>query len=393
MGGTGVAFISSAAAVPINPALLDKVNKYSITLDVFGIGAQPTAPYTITHLHENGDRYQSYDSIRSKPALAPLPFLGAAYRLHPRLVLALAVYPIIGQGTAAKYRPAPDEFPNLMATNKARMGLVETGEALSIRLLDNLSIALMWRISYMIQDVSTPIPGGPPAGVATDKDHTVVKNADIHITGINFYGFQFGLHYTPIKSLQLGFTYRNRVNVWGKDGTTTVHLGDPPTKLPTEGGFNNPHSIRAGFAWTTLHEKLLLALDFKYLFYASAFKQIKTIIDGTPQIRDAYWINSAVLQLGAEYKVHEKVPLRVGYTVLNSATQADYAIAFGAPPGISHLITGGLGLKALDSLDLDLAGSYVVLDGRVTTKTEHNDGPGIYSSHGGMISVSATYHK
>ena len=123
---------------------------------MFGIAAQPTAPYTIYRLDPDGsgNHYTNYESIRSERSFAALPFLGVAYRLHPRFVLALGTYPIIGQGTSAKYYPAPDEFPTTIATNKAAMGLLEIGEALSIKLLDNLSIALMWRITYMTQTVN-----------------------------------------------------------------------------------------------------------------------------------------------------------------------------------------------------------------------------------------------
>jgi long-chain fatty acid transport protein len=399
MGGTGVAYINSAAAVPINPALLDGVKKLTITLDVVGIGAQPQAPYTIWHLDDNGQPYQSYDTIRSTRALAPLPFLGVAYRLHPRLVLALAAYPVIGQGTAAKYKPAPDQYPNLVATNKASMGLIETGEALSIRLLDNLSIALMWRITYMTQQVSSPLPSNNSPGVISNADKTQVTNADIDVTGLNFYGFQFGVAYKPVPSLSLGFTYRNKVDVQGTGFTTVTVLGKP-NKFETKSGFTNPHSFRGGLAWSVLNDKLLLAMDVKYLLYAEAFKQLKTTVQDKPKpakptvnTSNQYWKNSAVLQLGAEYKTTDWLALRAGYTVLNSATRADYAIAFGAPPGISHLITGGLGFKVLDSLDVDVAGSYVVLEGRVKTKTPDNAGPGLYAAHGGMISLSATYHS
>lgn len=169
MGGTGVAFVNSPGAVPINPALLDQIGKLSISIDVFMIGAQPQAPYTVYHQNDDGSYYTNYETVRSKAALAALPFFGAAYRLHERVVLGFGTYPVIGQGTSAKYRPAPDQFPNMVATNKASMGLIEVGEALSVRLLDNLSIALMWRITYMTQKVSTPTPtGNPPAGVLLD---------------------------------------------------------------------------------------------------------------------------------------------------------------------------------------------------------------------------------
>src|SRR5688572_22343692 len=64
MGGTGAAFLDSAGAIPTNPALLDQIGKFTLTLDVMGVVAQPEAPYTVYHLDAQGQRYQSYDTQR-----------------------------------------------------------------------------------------------------------------------------------------------------------------------------------------------------------------------------------------------------------------------------------------------------------------------------------------
>jgi long-subunit fatty acid transport protein len=293
MGGTGVAFLDSAGAIPTNPALLDQIGKLTITVDAFAIFAQPEAPYTIWHLDGAGQRYQNYETVRSDRTGAVLPFLGGAYRLFDRVVIGLGVYPVIGQGTAAQYRPAPDELPQLIATNEAAMGLVEAAEAVSIRLLDNLSLGLMWRVTYMTQSVSTPVPtGGQPAGVLLNASRTAAANADIDVTGINFAGLQVGLLYKLLPNLRLGFTYRNKVVVEGT-GTTTTALGPTPIVLDTKSGFTNPHMFRAGVAWSILEDKLLLAADFKYLMYAEAFKELKTvtIMNGKENVKyqPAYW--------------------------------------------------------------------------------------------------------
>lgn len=398
MGGTGVAFIDSANAVPINPALLDQVNKYSVSLDVFAIAAQPTAPYTIWHQKPDGSYYQNYESVRSKAAFAPLPTLGVAYRLHKRVVLGVATYPDIAQGTAAKYRPAPDEYPGLVATNKASMALIEAGDALSIRILDNLSLGLMWRITAMTQSVSTPLPtGSPPAGVIVNSEHTEVKNGNINVTGLNFKGFQIGVLWKPIPNLRIGFTYRNRVDVWGS-GTTKTSVAGMNLSLKTHSGFTNPDSFRGGFAYSALDNKLLLAFDFKYLLYANAFKQLRTVVtqpngmDKT-NLQTAYWKNSACGEFGAEYKVTDGIAVRAGYTVLNSATNPTYALAFFAPAGISHLVTTGLGVKATESLNIDSALGFVILKHHEDTATPFNAGSGTYMSRGIEMSLMATYHK
>ena len=400
MGSTGVAYIDSPGAIPINPALLDQVGKISISADVFGIVAQPTAPYTIWHKNAAGQYYTNYESVRSKASFAPLPFLGMAYRLPwfgGRAVLGLGAYPIIGQGASATYRPAPDEYPGLVAKNKVSMGLVEVGDALSIRLHEKVSLGLMWRITYMTQTVNTPVDTyNPPAGILLNADRTAAANANITASGLNFKGFQIGLLYKPIPSLRLGLTYRNKIVVDGS-GKTVTHLGSKEINLDTRRGFANPHTIRAGLAWSTLQDKLLLAVDFKYLFYAEAWTTLKTVTtqpngDKQTDIKPVYWNNSWNLQLGAEYKVGSVVALRAGYCFLRSATNPDYALSYLAPPGISHLVTAGLGFKVADSFDINAAAGYVVLDRHINKATfdsdEHplNAGVGIYASHGAEFS-------
>lgn len=399
MGGTGVAFLDSAGAIPTNPALLDQIGKLTISADVMYITAQPEAPYTVYHIDPAGQRYANYESIRADSTGAPLPFLGGAYRLpflSDRLVLGLAVYPVLGQGTAAKYHPAPDEFPNLVATNEASIGLIEAAEAVSIRILDNLSLGLMWRVSFLTQNVSTPLSTkAPPAGVVLNAARTEVSNVDLALSGVNFTGFQVGLLYKVVPSVRLGFSYRSKVAVEGS-GTTTTNIGGTQMKIDTRSGFTNPHSLRAGVAWSLLEDKLLLAADFKYLMYAEAYKEIATVtvMNGMEktQLQPAYWKDAYNIQLGAEYKLSGTFRVRLGYIRASSATNAEYAQAFMAPPGASHLFGGGVGIRVLDSLNIDLAAAYVMLEDRIERATEYNAGVGNYSSHGGEFSLSGTYH-
>lgn len=401
MGGTGVAFLDSAAAIPTNPALLDQIGKLTVTLDGFFIVAQPEAPYTVSHLDTAGNRYQNYETVRSEPTSAVLPFIGGAYRILDRVVLGVAAYPTIGQGTSAKYRPAPDEFPDVEISNKASMGLVEIGTAASVRLVDNLSLGLMWRINYMIQNVTTPVPGNPPIGTALNVMTHKPAYAAIDVTGFNFAGLEAGVFYKPVKNLGFGFSFRNKVVVEG-DGTTTTDLVGKVV-LPTQSSFSNPHTFRAGVALTVLEDKLLLAADFKYLMYAEAWKTTELTTtqpasmahpNGTPstKVTPTYWKDAYNIQLGTELKAGDIVRLRAGYIMATSATNPRYAQQFMAPPGVSHLVSAGIGFKVIDSLNVDLSAAYVVLQSRVNTATKDNGGVGIYGSHAGEFSLSGTYH-
>src|SRR4051794_39177379 len=106
LGGTGVAYLDTAGAIPTNPALLDQIGKLTLGLDIFYIRSQPEVPYTIYHKDPvTGDIYRNYETIRSKATGAPLPFLGGAFRLDDRVVIGAGVYPVIAQGAVAEYKP------------------------------------------------------------------------------------------------------------------------------------------------------------------------------------------------------------------------------------------------------------------------------------------------
>jgi long-subunit fatty acid transport protein len=388
--------LDTAGAIPTNPALLDQIGKLTIGLDVFYIRSQPEAPYTIYYTDQAGQPYRNYETIRSKPTGAPLPFVGGAFRLLDRVVVGAAVYPVIGQGAQAEYKPSPQMYPNSIAKVDVAMGLIEAGVPVSIRLLDNLSLGLMWRMTYMTQSVSTPLPANKAPGAVIDTSTGQVVNADVKVTGMNFTGLQVGLFYKPLPSLRLGFSYRAKVTVNGS-GTTTTRLGTSEIVLDTRQGYSNPHSLRAGLAWTGLDDKLMVAADLKYLMYAEAFKELGTTTESASKpasttYTKAYWKDSVSVHVGAEYKFGQSWCARLGYSLVTSATNPDYALSYFAPPGNAHQFLGGVGIKVLDSLNMDIAAGYVVLTSKVDTATPDNAGAGIYGSHSFEVSETITFH-
>jgi long-chain fatty acid transport protein len=392
MGATGVAFLDSAGAIPINPALLDQIGKFTLSLHGLLFVAQSEAPYTIVHPSAMGGTYENFETIRSPPVYAPLFFVGGAYRLLDRVVVGAAVYPVIGQGTRISYRPAPELMPQLKLMNDASLGMLEIGVPVSVRLTDKLSLAAMWRVTYMTQTVSTPLPGIDPGGTTLTPAHVPIY-VDQDVQGVNFSGLQLGLLYRPSRSLRVGFSYRSKITV---DGTGNTKLTGMPTPIPTDAPFASPHSFRAGIAMSALDDKLLFATDVKYLMYSDAYRYI-VLTTGTgassmTRKTPAFWKDAFSAQFGGEYTVSDDFRVRAGYILGTTATPEAYAKAQMAPPGISHSFTTGLGIELLDALDVDLAGTYIILTTKVDAATPENAGVGIYAAHVAQFSVSANYH-
>src|SRR6185312_6387881 len=141
-------------------------------------------------------------------------------------------------GTQAEYRPSPDILPKLNIRTESAAGLLEVGVPVSVRILDNLSIAAMWRVSYMSQSATQPVS---PDGMVRDASGNPIY-AKLDVNGWNFGGLQLGVFYKPVPSLRFGFTYRSKVAVNGTGTTTTTNPADGMTlKLDTRAPFTNPH--------------------------------------------------------------------------------------------------------------------------------------------------------
>jgi long-subunit fatty acid transport protein len=178
-------------------------------------------------------------------------------------------------------------------------------------------------------------------------------------------------------------------------GTTTTKIGPSAVVLDTKQSYSNPHAFRVGFAWTGLDERLMLAADLKYLMYAEAFKELGTTTmmankPASTAYTKAYWKDSISVHLGAEYKLADSWWGRLGYSLVTSASNPDYVLSYFAPPGNAHQFLGGIGVKVLDSLTMDIAAGYVVLTSKVDKATEYNAGAGIYGSHSFEISETFT---
>ena len=387
MGGTGVAFLDSAGAIPTNPAALDLIDSFVLTVDTFLIGAQPQAPYKVSHLTDDGVRYENYETIRSATTWAPLPFLGAAFRFAGRLVIGAAAYPILGQGTTASYKPAPEEFPNVGYDLDMSMGLVEIAVPISIRIFDNLSLGLSWRANYMTQSVKLPYETDMPPLYSQVNEAGEVLYTDLSLSGWNFAGLQVGVLYNPLPNLSVGLSYRSKMVVKG-EGTLKLAALTQDVRQDVA----NPHGFRAGFALTVLDDALLLAADFKYLLYAESWKTTKlTVLPDRVEETPIKWSDAYTAQLGFEYKLGDILRLRLGYALATTSTNPDYALSNMPPPGASHLFTAGVGIQALDDLSIDLAAGYVFIESEIEKDTEYNGGIGIYASHAGEFSLSVTY--
>ena len=152
-------------------------------------------------------------------------------------------------------------------------------------------------------------------------------------------GVQGGVFYTPagsdwnfgasIKSPQWFGTYTfNSVNALGQPRSPKFNL-------------NFPMIVSAGVSYTGI-EKLLVALDVRYLNFRETTGFRHTGFDPTGIARGLGWQDIFALGLGAQYQATDALALRVGYTfAMNPVGDAVTSFNIASPTIIQHSIAVG----------------------------------------------------
>jgi long-subunit fatty acid transport protein len=367
MAGTGATFLHNGASVFLNPAGLDGIENFAVT----GV-ISPFLPKTTAPLEGPND------SSDSEFVLVPLFLAGGGYRIAAPVVLGLAVYPQNGFGA---------NFADVQALGNESMELsvaiFEAAPALSFRIAEGLSVGASYRITYAQQKTSLIAPVfDPMVGMP------VPTRLESDLSGTNFFGFQLGASYAATEDLHLAATFRSKVTT-EVTGSTTMFGQD----FDTTSEVSTPHRLLLGVDHEFMDDRLLLALNFKYLFYAGSNDEVDTTVE-TPMgdqttTQELGWENVPAFGLGAEYMATEMVPVRLGYSFSVSATPEESANPFAPGPSPIHGLHAGTGVR-LDSLDLDLGGQYVLQRG----EAEPTGGlPGEYNFDAFVVSLSVTYHQ
>jgi long-subunit fatty acid transport protein len=250
-----------------------------------------------------------------RPKLAPI-YDSPCTPPELKVCTSARIYPTAGAGASYEKVAA-------LGGNDLKVGALalEASPALSVALLKNLSLGLGYRMSYVTQTADTvqSVPG--PMGMP------VPTTAEANLSGFNFTALSAGLYYEPAPKIALGFTYRSKMSA---DLSGTTSIGGGPG-FDTKSSFETPHELRVGSAFWLADDRVMLALDFKYLLY-SDMKTVDTTVTtpaGAQTSATTYdWHNVPVLGVGAEVLVHPKVPLRIGYSESGSATSSSYPSPF-----------------------------------------------------------------
>ena len=376
LGGTGTAYLYTAAAVFLNPAALDGVEKFSHRRLFADVGQHDRALSTES-IEDQRDRHRavlSWWEARSASTRASR----SGCRAYP---------------TSASERPTK-RSPGTRRERRDRRprGLA----AVSFRLLDNLAIGLSYRIQLQQRGLQSALSdSGCPARHSRPRRDEAVR-AELR-------GPVGGALLQAHADVELGFDYRSKTTS-KLSGTSTLSVpaiaGMPASSqsFDATASYSTPHSFRVGSAFTFLDKRLLIAADAKLLLYQDSNRdltvELKTPAGTQSQVQPQNWRNVVGGAFGVEYLVADIVPLRVGYSITSSATPPATACPFGIAPALVHAIHAGAGVR-LRRVNFDAGGFYGFESVDLPNANPAAGGPvpGHYSGRFIMAALSVTYHS
>jgi long-subunit fatty acid transport protein len=382
MGITGTAFLDRPAALVINPANLDGIEKLGFSLGFTALLTNQRAPVSGPNTR-----------VDSGIGLGPLSAGFIAGRIAPRVVFAGGIYIETGYGSGYEQvpcidgdavGPAPDFAPatetsDPPCTNQEPQSLNVTffvGEfaaGFSFRAHEKfqLGVALRLPFSKQVADLWQNVGAAVGSG-------TLYARAKQNIGGVGHPTLRFGFTIKPHKKVRIGGMYRMPGKI-KLTGTNEAELFPEPLDATSE--WFIPHAFAIGISYHH-NQHWLITSDFRMQFHAAekTGNQNQTVVSTlngnvlSTAVVPFGWRNSWSVKLGWEYRfTKDLLALRLGGAISESATTAPWAQYFTPPPGLSGNLTGGLGFywddrndpSIKDKYQLDLVGAFAFTTGSI----------------------------
>lgn len=395
MGLTGVTFLDQPAALVLNPANLEGIDKLGFTFNFTALFTNQRAPVAGPNTR-----------VDSGVGFGPIPSGFIAGRIAPRVVFAGGINIETGYGSSFDQVRCvdgvpvgpPDEYaPSTPTTDPPCtnlepqnldvtffVGEFSTGFSFLAHEKFILGLALRLPFSKQIADLWQNV------GAALGSSfYGRVKN---NLGGMGFPAIRFGFTIKPHRKVRIAAMYRmySKIKLTGET-ETSLAPGAPPLTLDAEADWFIPHALAFGVSYQA-NRHLLLAFEFRAQFHGAdkSGNKNQTVITTDPTGRlnpdllqpivvPFGWQNTYSLKIGFEYRFKkELLALRLGTNIANSATTGEFAQYFTPPPTTFMFSTYSAGLgfywndrndpSIKDKYRLDLAGLF-----SITGKTFGNE--------------------
>jgi long-subunit fatty acid transport protein len=339
MGGAAIGYVDDPSALFHNPAGLRGVEGLEALGDLSLIMGRITS--SPGGYYEKPEAGGNFPSRTSELVVAPAFLLGAGYRLSDWLVVGLAAFPVASASaeyrTTASYPNGDGTFRPRETINRTKLTFIEATPGVAVELPLGFSLGFGWRLTLAeLERVQ---------GYADSPEYF-----DFSVSGVDLKGFRVGAQWRLDEHFSVGAVYRHRIEptLTGDEGTAVfMQFQELETTLvlPSKLGVGARGDLGDFGA----------AVDLEYGFYSQNKAPVldaEGITDPIPNVFE--WRNAATLRIGAEYRLMERFPLRVGYVFDGRVSNRHYPSAFGTPPAPSHSATLGLGFVT-DQLSVNFA--------------------------------------
>jgi long-chain fatty acid transport protein len=354
MGGAGNALPLDAASVFFNPGSVSFLKENSVN-----IGFTPTFANT---LFEDANT----TSIGRTNSPMGTPFsVYAVYRKNEESKFFYGVGIYTPFGSTIQYE---DAWTGRFALTKLQLKSIFIQPTVSYKLNDKIGIGAGFVYTIGNVNLQKDIP-------VQDADGTY-GHAELDGKASGF-GYNVGLFVQATEKLNIGLSYRSKVNMEVAEGTATFTVPSSLTANFPSGTFSSalplPQVATLGLAYK-LNEKLEFALDVNYVGWkaydtlAFDYAQNTASLIDTKSARN--YKNTLAFRLGANYALTEKFDARLGLAYGLTPVQNGY-VTPETPDANRINYTAGLGYKIGDHFQLDASVFFTHLK-RTDTNLETN---------------------
>ena len=375
MGLTGVTFLDRPAALVLNPANLDGIDKIGFTVNFTGLFVNQRAPVQGPNTR-----------VDSGVGFGPVPAGFIAGRIAPRVVLGGGIYIETGYGssfddvTCLDGDPVVDGVPDTDPTSCTNgnpepgpqdldvtffVGEFAAGFSVLAHERFQLGVALRLPFSKQVADLYQNIGAATP--ILPSPTYARVKN---DLGGVGIPSARFGFTIKPHRKVRISAMYRVASKIKLTGTTETEFLPGVPVTLNAEADWFIPHAIAFGVSYQA-NSHLLLAFEGRVQFHGAkkTGNQNQTVTAQDPNgvfpdtriVVPFGWENAWSAKIGFEYRFKKDVlALRLGANVAKGATSAPWAQYFTPPPAPAGLqtVTAGLGFYWDDRNDPSIKDKY-----------------------------------
>lgn len=393
MGLTGTTYLDGPAALVLNPANLEGIEKLGFSFTFTALMVNQRAPVQGPNT-----------TVDSGLGFGPIPAGFIAGRIAPRVVFGGGIYIETGYGSdfagvvcmdgapvggPPDYEPNNNTDPNAgpVCTNPNPQDLSVTffvGEfagGFSFRAHEKFILGLALRIPFAKQTADLWQNVGAALG---GSFYGAVKN---DLGGIGFPSIRFGFTIKPHRKVRISAMYRMYSKIKMTGSTETVlQPGSDPLTLQAQADWIIPNALQMGISYQA-NSRLLLVFETRLQFHGADKTgnkdQTVTATDPAGNLPTTTivvpfdWRNVWSLKLGVEYRfTKDLLALRFGANVAQGATTPAFAQYFTPPPAPANLasLMAGIGFYWDDRNDPSIKDKYKLDIGGLFAFTNDNIG-------------------